>query len=124
MQLVQLGAAVGLPNRDGFTPLDSSYRDPNNPTKSLQSLLLSHVSRQLPWTPDKMCNACQSCKLPFNKTDPKRHRKHHCRHCGRCVCADCSPKRMAIPKFGGTNDERVCVLCERVLKQEAQAPFP
>ena len=31
---------------------------------------------------------------------------------------------MAIPKFGGTNDERVCVLCERVLKQEAQAPFP
>ena len=117
VQLVQLGAAVGLPNRDGFTPLDSSYRDPTNPSKSLQSLLLSQISRPLPWTPDKLCHACQSCKLPFNKADPKRARKHHCRHCGRCVCADCSAKRMVIPKFGSSQEERVCLLCERVLGQ-------
>ena len=74
----------GLPNRDGFTPLDSSYRDPSNPSKSLQSLLLSQIRRPLPWTPDRMVNACQSCKLPFNKADPKRVRKRHCRPCGRC----------------------------------------
>ena len=45
VQLVQMGAAVGLPNRDGFTPLDSSYRDPSNPSKSLQSLLLSKLTK-------------------------------------------------------------------------------
>ena len=26
VQLVRLGGSVGLPNKDGFTPLDSSYR--------------------------------------------------------------------------------------------------
>jgi hypothetical protein len=62
-----------------------------------------------------MVSACQSCKLPFNKADPKMARKHHCRHCGRCVCQQCSQKRMAIPKFDSRIEERVCLLCERVL---------
>ena len=74
------------------------------------------ISKPLPWTPDRMVNACQSCKLPFNKADPKRVRKHHCRHCGRCICSECS-KKMAIPKFGDTKEERVCLLCERVLTE-------
>jgi ankyrin repeat protein len=115
VQLVRLGASVGLPNRDGFTPLDSSYRSETDPTQSLQSLLLSQIQKPMSWTPDRMVSACQSCKLPFNKADPKMARKHHCRHCGRCVCQQCSQKRMAIPKFDSRIEERVCLLCERVL---------
>jgi len=118
VQLVSLGASVGLPNKDGFTPLDSSYRDPNDPSQSLQTLLLSKITKPSSWTPDRMVSACQICKLPFNKADPKMARKHHCRHCGRCVCSVCSPRRMPIPKFGTNAQERVCLLCERMLQQE------
>ncbi len=66
-------------------------------------------------------SACQNCKLPFNKADPNRARKHHCRHCGRCICSPCSPRRMAIPKFGSQQDERVCTMCEQVLLEAQQA---
>ena len=59
--------------------------------------------------------ACQHCKLPFNRADPNMARKHHCRHCGRCVCFVCSQTRIVIPKFGSGQEERVCLLCERVL---------
>ena len=120
VNLVRMGAAVGLPNRDGFTPLDSSYRDPRDPSKSLQLLLLSKIAKPLPWTPDRVVSACQSCKLPFNKADPRMARKHHCRHCGRCVCSPCSPKRMTILKLGIDTQERVCTLCERVCVAEQQ----
>ena len=116
VQLVGLCASVALPNKDGFSPLDSSFRDPDDPTQSLSTLLLTKITKPASWTPDKMCNACQICKLPFNKTDPKRARKHHCRHCGRCVCSECTPKKMAIPKFGSNAQERVCLVCERVLQ--------
>ena len=119
IQLVGLGASVGLPNRDGFTPLDSSMRSASEPSRSLQSLLLSHIQKPMSWTPDRTVSACQSCKLPFNKADPKMARKHHCRHCGRCICSLCSPHRMAIPKFGSEQQERVCLLCERVLTEGA-----
>ena len=40
MQLVLLAAAVALPNRDGFTPLDTPLRSPD-PTMSLQAMLLA-----------------------------------------------------------------------------------
>jgi len=112
-QLVCLGASVGLPNKDGFTPLDSMQ--PTGTGRSLQSLLLSKVAKPPCWTPDRLVSSCQQCKLPFNRADPNMMRKHHCRHCGRCVCTLCSAKRMPIPKFGSTQDERVCLLCERVL---------
>ena len=72
-------------------------------------------------------SACQNCKLPFNRADPKMARKHHCRHCGRCICFVCSPRRIAIPKFGTAQEERVCLLCERVLNAGARstaAPAP
>ena len=119
IQLVSLGASVGLPNKDGFTPLDSSYRSADDPTRSLQSVLLSTITKPSSWTPDRVVSACQNCKLPFNKADPQRARKHHCRHCGRCVCAPCSQRRMPIPKFGSASEERVCLLCERVLSVPA-----
>jgi ankyrin repeat protein len=112
-QLVCLGASVGLPNKDMFTPLDSMQ--PTGTGRSLQSLLLSKVAKPPCWTPDRLVSSCQQCKLPFMKNDPAMMRKHHCRHCGRCVCSLCSAKRMPIPKFGSTQDERVCLLCERVL---------
>ena len=54
------------------------------------------------------------------RTNPEMARKHHCRHCGRCVCMRCSPVRVAIPKFGTAQEERVCLLCERVLKAVEQ----
>jgi hypothetical protein len=79
-------------------------------------ITVTKITKPASWTPDKMCNACQICKLPFSKTDPKRARKHHCRHCGRCVCSECTPKKMAIPKFGSNAQERVCLVCERVLQ--------
>jgi hypothetical protein len=66
-----------------------------------------------------MVSACQQCKLPFNRADPSMARKHHCRHCGRCVCSQCSPRRAAIPKFGSTQEERLCVLCERAVSENS-----
>ncbi|EOD13959.1 hypothetical protein EMIHUDRAFT_246553 [Emiliania huxleyi CCMP1516] len=97
ISLVGLGASVGLPNRDGFTPLDSMQPS----------------------------GACQLCKLPFMLAQPQTGggslsqqlmartnyastnnlRKHHCRHCGRVICASCSPRRC----------ERVCLQCEKLL---------
>ena len=118
MQLVCLGASVALPNRDGFTPLDSSYRSEEDPSTSLQRILLAKISKPSSWTPDRMVSSCQHCKLPFNKADPKMARKHHCRHCGRCVCSVCSPRRIVIPKFASAQEERVCLLCERVLAEQ------
>ena len=114
-QLVCLGASVGLPNRDSFTPLDSMQ--PSGTGRSLQSLLLSKVAKPPCWTPDRTVASCQQCKLPFNRADPNMARKHHCRHCGRCVCSLCSARRMPIPKFGSSQEERVCLLCERVLTE-------
>ena len=119
IKLVNMGASVGLANRDGFTPLDSSMRSTSDPSRSLQSVLLSHIQKPMSWTPDRTVSACQHCKLPFNKADPKMARKHHCRHCGRCICSMCSPHRMAIPKFASEQQERVCLLCERVLTEGA-----
>jgi hypothetical protein len=113
LQLVGMGASVGLPNKVGFTPLDSMQ--PAGGGRSLAEVLLSKLSKPPSWTPDRMVSACQSCKLPFNKVDPNMARKHHCRHCGRCVCFVCSQKRIRIQKFGSTNEERVCLQCERIL---------
>jgi ankyrin repeat protein len=121
-QLVCLGASVGLPNRDGFTALDSMQ--PTGTGRSLQSLLLAKVAKPPSWTPDRLVNNCQQCKLPFNRADPNMARKHHCRHCGRCVCSLCSARRMPIPKFGSTQDERVCLLCERVLASASAGQLP
>lgn len=84
--------------------------------RPLSELLLSKISKPPSWVPDRMVAACQQCKLPFDpRRGPNLARKHHCRHCGRCVCCVCSPRRMPIPKFGASQDERVCLLCERVL---------
>ena len=87
----------------------------------LQPLLLAKVAKPPSWTPDRLVNNCQQCKLPFNRADPNMARKHHCRHCGRCVCSLCSARRLPIPKFGSTQDERVCLLCERVLTTASAA---
>mmetsp|Transcript_39600 Transcript_39600/g.103887 ORF Transcript_39600/g.103887 Transcript_39600/m.103887 type:complete len:267 (+) Transcript_39600:247-1047(+) len=118
-KLVGLGASVGLPNKDGFTPLDS-MQPSGVDGRSLQELLLNGISKPPTWTPDRLVSACQQCKLPFNRTNPDMARKHHCRHCGRCTCMKCSPRRLAIPKFGTAQEERVCLLCERVLKAAAE----
>ena len=112
--LVSRGAAVGLPNRDGFTPLDS-MQPSGHQGMSLQELLLSKIQKPPTWTPDRSVSACQHCKLPFNVRVAAMARKHHCRHCGRCVCSNCSPRRMPMGKFGSGAEERVCLLCEKVL---------
>uniref|UniRef100_A0A7S3AGC6 FYVE-type domain-containing protein n=1 Tax=Haptolina ericina TaxID=156174 RepID=A0A7S3AGC6_9EUKA len=125
-QMVALGASVGLPNKDGFTPLDS-MQPSGAPGKSLQELLLNKISKPSSWTPDRIVTACQQCKLPFNRANPDMARKHHCRHCGRCVCAQCSPRRIVIAKFGEAKEERVCLLCERTLAKSTDlenAPAP
>jgi len=115
VQLAAMGASVALPNKDGFTPLDSMQPSGHH-SRSLPELLLSKISKQPSWVPDRMVHACQQCKLPFDpRRGPNMARKHHCRHCGRCVCCVCSAKRMPIPKFGSSQDERVCLLCERML---------
>ena len=170
-KLVGLGASVGLPNKDGFTPLDS-MQPSGVEGKTLSALLLNRISKPSSWTPDRIVSACQQCKarrrldskthprcarsskrevtdvrrqlfavrvalrlpscltipqllqLPFNRANPDMARKHHCRHCGRCICMKCSPRRLAIPKFGSAQEERVCLLCERVLKAAEQEKVP
>mmetsp|Transcript_33938 Transcript_33938/g.108220 ORF Transcript_33938/g.108220 Transcript_33938/m.108220 type:complete len:739 (+) Transcript_33938:1064-3280(+) len=131
IHLVGLGAAVGIPNKDGFTPLDS-MQPSGHENKSIAELLLSRLARPPAWVPDRLVAACQLCKLPFILAQPQRNmgnisqqfmarsqsnnvRKHHCRHCGRCVCASCSPRRAPIAKFGSAAEERVCLQCEKLL---------
>jgi len=134
ISLVGLGASVGLPNRDGFTPLDS-MQPSGVEGKSLAVLLLSHIASPPPWVPDRLVAACQLCKLPFMLAQPQTGggslsqqlmartnyastnnlRKHHCRHCGRVICASCSPRRCVIAKFGSSAEERVCLQCEKLL---------
>ena len=82
-------------------------------------MLRSPCDHGLTWRPRS-----HSPQLPFNRTNPDMARKHHCRHCGRCVCSPCSKTKMAIPKFGSNANERVCLLCERVLKTHPNVPAP
>ena len=46
--------------------------------------------------------------------------RHHCRHCGRSVCSAHSPGRRRILRLGMTAPVRVCLLCERLLDEEAR----
>ena len=65
-----------------------------------------------------LCRA-QVCRSAFKASN----RRHHCRHCGRIVCADCSPHKLAIPKFGIRKPERVCNDCEPVLALYGDRPL-
>ena len=46
--------------------------------------------------------------------------RHHCRHCGRSVCGAHSPGRRRILRLGMTAPVRVCLLCEKLLDEEAR----
>ena len=62
-KLVGLGASVGLPNKDGFTPLDSMQPTGIEGKPSLSALLLNRISKPSSWVPDRNVSACQQCKV-------------------------------------------------------------
>ena len=120
--LAEQGGWVALPNADGLCPLDTAQRTARG--TPLASALLRSIRKPPHWVRDRLIGACQLCKAPFAPSVGTGgglllQRKHHCRHCGRCVCASCSPRKMAVAKFGAGGAgqaERVCVECEPIVR--------
>nr|AVV27011.1 Rheb1 [Rhabdomonas costata] len=67
------------------------------------------------WKPDSSSSVCEACQRPFTFFT---RRRHHCRHCGALFCYACSGSRSAIPKFGFTEEVRVCDACFDLLQRE------
>jgi len=59
------------------------------------------------WVPDADADKCMRCRAEFTLF----FRRHHCRKCGYVVCATCSPHRMLIEGWSGT--QRVCDTCAK-----------
>lgn len=69
----------------------------------------SSLQRQDPpiWLPDKDCNECMACQVPFSFV----RRRHHCRNCGKIFCRRCSSNYVRLPQFGQDKAVRVCNRC-------------
>ena len=118
LALAAAGASLNVPSYDGTCALSSRpphpdiLKDAKPVSVALRAGMIARIAQPLPWLPDNMSETCQVCYVAFSNSN----RRHHCRHCGRIVCAKCSPKTMAIPKFQVTKPTRVCAECEPVLE--------
>jgi len=59
------------------------------------------------WAPDADFKNCYHCDAPFSLVN----RRHHCRHCGLVFCANCTSKKVEIPRMGLNELVRVCDEC-------------
>ncbi|TYZ60202.1 hypothetical protein PybrP1_003524 [[Pythium] brassicae (nom. inval.)] len=55
----------------------------------------------------KQARHCHVCMTAFSFTK----RRHHCRNCGQSVCGGHSTNRVALPKFGLLDPQRLCDKC-------------
>lgn len=56
----------------------------------------------------KQSRSCHVCAAQFSRLTKRRH---HCRNCGQSVCGGHSTNRVALPKFGLLDPQRICDKC-------------
>ena len=100
LELVRLGAHVGIENAEGHSILDAENQG------RLLRRLLALVPVELPWLDES--KVCQACKQKFAMLSK---RKHHCRNCARLLCGQCTEHELPIPKFNTTKAQRICQPC-------------
>ncbi|TYJ52235.1 hypothetical protein B9479_007166 [Cryptococcus floricola] len=73
------------------------------PPQSIPNHLLTTITAPT-WNDSEVCTRCKSA---FTFTN----RKHHCRNCGLIFDQACSSHNMPLPKYGITEEVRVCDGC-------------
>jgi len=75
---------------------------PPEPTQTSSHLLTTTTAPA--WVDS---DVCMRCRTAFTFTN----RKHHCRNCGLVFDQACSSRMMPLPKYGITEEVRVCEGC-------------
>ncbi|KAJ1982905.1 hypothetical protein H4R35_000031 [Dimargaris xerosporica] len=86
------------------SPRPSASRAGQNPASWLQPAP--------PFRDIAAVTACFQCGYVFGWS----RQKHHCHNCGQVLCAECTPHRWELPRFGYNTLVRVCGLCHRFLE--------
>jgi len=98
------GSSSSHPSSTALAPVSSG-----SITLTRQPSLIGVCRRD--WEPDRP--NCQICQKQFNRFPLSPRYRHHCRGCGKNVCAECSPRELALDtRFGyGGKRVRVCTNC-------------
>jgi hypothetical protein len=73
--------------------------------------------------PFSKSSGCFVCGKKFGKAPHQR--RHHCRQCRKSCCLQCTSRtRRAVPRYGLSKPQKVCVVCETLVFNAEQAETP